>query len=122
MIEQDEVPYKVGDITFSKNYQPKFFDWCRKRGFDVKEVEKFKPEDKLKLILRWKWFTEDDNSASECERTRREVLYGFKGMPPQDEGTKHWLNNALMIEEETNKVKAYFGLISQTEFEAMRVE
>lgn len=118
MIIDDKTVY-INGVVFITNYQPTFWNWCAKKGLVIKDIEKFHPKDKMKIILRWKWFTEDDTSAKECEETRRETLRRFKQLPPITDSDKHWLKNALYIESHTNEIKAYFGLISQAEYETL---
>lgn len=110
---------KIGDKFFGKHYLPKFSDWCAKKGYKYADIEKMNPKDKLKIVLRYKWITEDDRSAQECETTRKDVLETLSNIPPVEEGDKYWLKNALRWEYEINKIKAHFGLISQEEFSAM---
>lgn len=107
---------KHGNKLFLKHEMPKFNDWIIKKGYDLKEIEKFKPQEKNKIILRYKWMTEDDRSAQDCESTRKDVIFQLTIRPPTEEGDIFWLKNALWWEFEIDKIRAHFGLISQDEF------
>ncbi len=109
--------FKMGNKTFGRHVMPTFFDWCQKKGYDIKEVEKFSPKEKSKIVMRYKWMSDNDQSNQDCETTRLDVLRDFKFSPPEDEGDKYWLRSALESEYQINRIKAYFGLISQSEME-----
>jgi hypothetical protein len=107
---------------FGTHYLPTFWDWLAKKGFKQEDVEKLTPKDKLKIILRYKWVTDDDRSAQDCEQTRKDILEKMKQLPPIDEGDKYWYKNALRLEYEINKIKGRFGLISVNELDAIEKE
>jgi hypothetical protein len=111
-----------GNKLFLKHPMPKFNDWLIKKGYDIKDIEKMKPQDKSKIILRYKWFTDDDRSAQDCESTRKDVIFQLTVHPPNEEGDIFWFKNALWWEFEIDKIKAHFGLISQDEFKRREEE
>lgn len=114
-----EKPFIVGDHVFGRNAQPTFYTWCQRKGYDIKEIEKMKPEDKIRLVLRWKWFTTDDHCAKECDKSRQMIIERYLQTPPTCEGEVYWLKNAIKVEREVNQIRAYLGLISQNEAESL---
>lgn len=106
----DGVMHQVDGYWFGTHLMGGFWTYCQNRGLSQPDVKKLNPKEKSKLVLRWKWHTDDYVSAGECERSRQDVLSTLKRMPPTAEGDAYWYSNALELEKVCSDIKAELGI------------